>query len=81
MNFMTVTPELIYSEIAFLSLVKDKVNLPQLEDLIIINNRIHIILQYFKYKPFIVKTTPLPYSKLTIFHNFRHFSQIFKWKI
>lgn len=28
MNFMTVTPELIYSEIAFLSIVKGHPNLP-----------------------------------------------------
>lgn len=27
-NFLTVTPELIYSEIGFLTLVKDKPNMP-----------------------------------------------------
>ena len=32
---MTVTPELIYSEIAFLQLVKGKENMPQMIDLFI----------------------------------------------
>ncbi|KRX11215.1 Protein kinase-like domain [Pseudocohnilembus persalinus] len=50
---MTVTPELIYSEIAFLSIVKGHPNLPQLEDLFIEHDKIHIVLKYFEYKPFI----------------------------
>lgn len=53
-NFQTVTPELIYSEIAYLQLVKGKETTPNLCDLFILNDKIHIVLEYFKYQPFIV---------------------------
>lgn len=53
-NFMTVTPELIYSEIGFLSLVKGKPGFPQLIDLFIFDNKVHIITEFIRHKPFIV---------------------------
>ena len=39
---------------AFLKLVNDKNNLPKLIDLFVYNDITHIVIEYFKSKPFIV---------------------------
>lgn len=53
-NFNTVSRELIYAEMAFLLLVKNRENLPKLVNLFVHHDITHIVLEYFKFKPFIV---------------------------
>lgn len=53
-NFNTVSRELIYAEMAFLLLVKNKPNLPKLVNLFVYHDITHIVIEYFKFKPFIV---------------------------
>ena len=55
MNFSTVSPELIFAEIAYLKLVYQKENMPQMVNLFLTDQKIYIVLEYFPYKPFIVK--------------------------
>eukprot|EP00919_Chromeraceae_sp_WS-2016_P027952 GHVR01066213.1.p1 GENE.GHVR01066213.1~~GHVR01066213.1.p1 ORF type:complete len:186 (+),score=1.19 GHVR01066213.1:49-606(+) len=52
-NFNTVSRELIYAEMAFLLLVKNRPNLPKLVNLFVHHDITHIVLEYFKFKPFI----------------------------
>lgn len=59
-NFNTVSRELIYAEMAFLLLVKNRENLPKLVNLFVHHDITHIVLEYFKFKPFIV---PLPLAR------------------
>ena len=49
---------------AFLMLVKDHPRLPKLLNLFVYKDFTHIVIEYFKFKPFIVR----------IYMNFRHFS-------
>ena len=53
-NFSTVSPELIFAEIGYLKLVYGKENMPQMVNLFLADQKIYIVLEYFKYKPFIV---------------------------
>jgi cell division control protein 7 len=53
-NFNTVSRELIFTEMAFLKLVKNKSNLPKLLNLFVHNDITHIVIEYFKFQPFIV---------------------------
>ena len=53
-NFNTVSRELIFAEMAFLMIVKQKPRLPNLVNLFVYHDITHIVLDYFKYKPFIV---------------------------
>ena len=53
-NFNTVSRELIYAEMAYLELVKGKSNLPKLVNLFVNEEITHIVIEYFKFKPFIV---------------------------
>ncbi len=53
-NFNTVSRELIYAQMAFLLLVKNRQNLPKLVNIFVYQDIAHIVLEYFKYKPFIV---------------------------
>jgi hypothetical protein len=69
-NFNTVSRELIYAEMAFLLLVKNRENLPKLVNLFVHHDITHIVLEYFKFKPFIVlpptrrpSSTPSPSRK------------------
>ncbi|KAL4479207.1 hypothetical protein ABPG72_011419 [Tetrahymena utriculariae] len=52
-NFQTVSPELIFSEIAFLTLLKGQPCTPQMVDLFTQEEKTHIVIEYFKYEPFI----------------------------
>jgi len=54
-NFSTVSPELIFAEIGYLKLVQGKANMPQMVNLFLADQKIYIVLEYFSYKPFIVK--------------------------
>ena len=53
-NFNTVSRELIYSEMAYLEIVKGRSNLPKLINLFVHEEITHIVIEYFKFKPFIV---------------------------
>ena len=53
-NFNTVSRELIYAEMAYLEIVKGKSNLPKLVNLFVHEEITHIVIEYFKFKPFIV---------------------------
>lgn len=53
-NFNTVSRELIYAEMAYLEIVKGKPNLPKLVNLFVHEEITHIVIEYFKFKPFIV---------------------------
>lgn len=64
-NFNTVSRELIYAEMAFLMLVKNHTRLPNLINLFVYHDIAHIVIEYFKFKPFIVKMIKMQ----TFFNN------------